>query len=48
MMMEKFVILLYLISNVYCVSELSEETCETLPSDIHLIKGTYGTKQLDP
>ncbi|KAJ8960670.1 hypothetical protein NQ314_006062, partial [Rhamnusium bicolor] len=28
-------------SYVYCVQDMSEETCETLPSEIHLTKEEY-------
>ncbi|KAL3282610.1 hypothetical protein HHI36_005785 [Cryptolaemus montrouzieri] len=34
-------ILLTLFSLGICVSELSEETCETLPSEVHLVKEEY-------
>lgn len=39
-----FIFLLLTFTYVYCVSEMSEETCETLPSDIHLTKGTSQQK----
>lgn len=32
-----------LVSYVYCVNEITEETCETLPSEIHITKGKFET-----
>jgi len=32
-----------LVSYVYCVNEITEETCETLPSEIHITKGKVET-----
>lgn len=35
----QFVVTIISLTVVFCVNDMSEETCETLPSEIHLTKG---------